>query len=130
MSVNRCVHVLSRLQRHINAQTARITAGSCRVGLRQHQAASMVCSREVSSNSSTPKPPDTSLFVPLSLSTEAPLEGSVGAELTQTLDKSAYTLFISGIVSSFCHKCCFLRCLFKKYTHIYVLLGDWGKQSQ
>uniref|UniRef100_A0A3P9K4L4 ATP-dependent RNA helicase SUPV3L1, mitochondrial n=1 Tax=Oryzias latipes TaxID=8090 RepID=A0A3P9K4L4_ORYLA len=91
MSVNRCVHVLSRLQRHIIAQTTRITAStsSCHVGFRQHQqATSVVCCREVSSNSSTPKPPDTSLFVPLSLSTEAPAEGSVGAELTQTLDKN------------------------------------------
>ncbi len=95
MSVNRCMYVLSRLQRHISPRTTRITAGSCHVSSsgacflhRQRQAGSAVCSRDVSSNSSTPKPPDTSLFVPVSLKTDPSADGGVGAELTQALDKS------------------------------------------
>lgn len=94
MSVNRCIYLLSRLQSHISTRTARITAGSCHVssgsGLshKQLQAGSVVCSRNVSSNSSSPKPPDTSLFVPVSLKTDSVLDGTVGAELTQPLDRS------------------------------------------
>ncbi|KAG8001480.1 ATP-dependent RNA helicase SUPV3L1 [Nibea albiflora] len=94
MSVSRCVSLFSRLQRRISAQSVRCTALSCHVSpgsvfLHQpHQAAAAVCSRNASSNSSSPKPPDTSLFVPVSLKSEAPEGGSVGAELTQPLDKS------------------------------------------
>ncbi|CAG5854446.1 unnamed protein product [Menidia menidia] len=94
MSVNRCAYLFSRIQRHINSRTTCITAGSCRSTtgsiplLRQHQAGSLVCCRNVSSNGSTAKPPDTSLFVPISLKTDAPADGSVGVELTQPLDKS------------------------------------------
>ncbi|XP_045888315.1 ATP-dependent RNA helicase SUPV3L1, mitochondrial [Micropterus dolomieu] len=94
MSVNRCVYLFSRFQRHIGTRAARTTAGSCHVssgsGLlhKQHQAASVACSRNVSSNSSSPKPPDTSLFVPVSLKTDSSVDGGVGAELTQPLDKS------------------------------------------
>ncbi|KAM9366958.1 ATP-dependent RNA helicase SUPV3L1, mitochondrial [Symphorus nematophorus] len=94
MSVNRCMYVLSRLQRHISTRTARITTGSCHVSSgssllhQQHPADSVVSSRNVSSKSSSPKPPDTSLFVPVSLKTELPVDGSVGAELTQPLDKN------------------------------------------
>ncbi|XP_030271442.1 ATP-dependent RNA helicase SUPV3L1, mitochondrial [Sparus aurata] len=92
MSLNRCMYLFSRLQRHISPRTARITAGSCHVpsGVlhKQHQAGSGVCSRHVSSNSSSPKPPDTSLFVPVPLKTDPAVDGSVGAELTQPLDKN------------------------------------------
>ncbi|XP_072236489.1 ATP-dependent RNA helicase SUPV3L1, mitochondrial [Leuresthes tenuis] len=94
MSVNRCAHLLARLQRHINTRTTGITAGSCRVTsgssllLKQHQAGAVVICRDGSSNSSSPKPPDTALFVPVSLKTDALAEDSVGAELTQPLDKN------------------------------------------
>ena len=43
--------------------------------------------KHVSSNSSS-RPPDTSLFVPLSVKSELTADASVGAELTQPLDKS------------------------------------------
>ncbi|XP_035508285.1 ATP-dependent RNA helicase SUPV3L1, mitochondrial [Morone saxatilis] len=94
MSVNRCLYLLPRLQRHISPRTARITAGVCpassgsSLSHRQHQAGSVVCSRKVSSNSSSPKPPDTSLFVPVSLKADSSVDGDVGAELTQPLDKN------------------------------------------
>ncbi|XP_022068980.2 ATP-dependent RNA helicase SUPV3L1, mitochondrial [Acanthochromis polyacanthus] len=90
MSVNRCVHLFSRLQRHINTRTSRITSGGCHVAsgsslLHKQQA---VSSRNVSSNNSSSKPPDTSLFVPVSLKTDLAVHGTVGAELTQPLDKN------------------------------------------
>lgn len=94
MSVNRCMYLFSRLHRHISPRTARITAANCYVSSgsvlsnKQHQAGTVVCSRHVSSNSSSPKPPDTSLFVPVSLKTDFSADGSVGAELTQPLDRS------------------------------------------
>lgn len=94
MSVNRCMYLFSRLHRHISPRTARITAANCYVSSgsvlsnKQHQAGTVVCSRHVSSNSSSPKPPDTSLFVPVSLKTDSSADGSVGAELTQPLDRS------------------------------------------
>ncbi|XP_070825449.1 ATP-dependent RNA helicase SUPV3L1, mitochondrial [Chaetodon trifascialis] len=94
MSVNRCMYLFSRLQSHISTRTARVTAGSCHVSSgsafshKQHQTGSVVCTRSVSSNSSSQKPLDTSLFVPVSLKTDSPVDGTVGAELTQPLDKS------------------------------------------
>ncbi|KAL7405973.1 hypothetical protein ABVT39_011128 [Epinephelus coioides] len=94
MSVNRCMYLFSRLHRHISPRTARNTAANCYVSSgsvlsnKQHQAGSVVCSRHVSSNSSSSKPPDTSLFVPVSLKTDSSADGSVGAELTQPLDRS------------------------------------------
>lgn len=96
MSVNRCVSLFSRVQRHISSQAAR-SAVSSRSGssLRQHQAAVVVCSRGVSSNNSSPKPPDTSLFVPVSLKAESSADGSVGAELTQPLDKNELLKFVN-----------------------------------
>ncbi|KAG7236004.1 hypothetical protein INR49_001402 [Caranx melampygus] len=90
MSVNRCMSAFSRLQRHINSRAARSASGSLRVSTgpgslrKQHQT---VCSRNVSSDSSPPKAPDTSLFVPVSLKAEPPVDGSVGLELSQPLDK-------------------------------------------
>ncbi|KAM7423954.1 hypothetical protein PAMA_000354 [Pampus argenteus] len=94
MSVNRCLRFLSRLQPHINPRTARIVAdsGSASSGSvlyhKQHPAGSVGRCRHASSNSSSPKPPDTSLFVPISLRTDPSVDGDVGAELTQPLDKS------------------------------------------
>ncbi|XP_014916571.1 ATP-dependent RNA helicase SUPV3L1, mitochondrial [Poecilia latipinna] len=95
MSANRTVYfVFSRLQRHFNTRTAHTTAGGCRVisGSRlllQHPLpGSAVCCRNVSSKSVPPKAPDTSLFVPVSLKTDDPADGTVGAELTQPLDKN------------------------------------------
>ncbi|XP_034536108.1 ATP-dependent RNA helicase SUPV3L1, mitochondrial [Notolabrus celidotus] len=94
MSANRCLYLFSRLQRHINPRTARIAASSCHVSSgsvflhKEHQAGSAVCSRNVSSNSSSAKPPDTSLFVPVSVKTDSSGDGGVGVELTQPLDKS------------------------------------------
>ncbi|XP_017274143.1 ATP-dependent RNA helicase SUPV3L1, mitochondrial [Kryptolebias marmoratus] len=91
MSVNRCVHLFSRLQRHLNTRTSRITAGGCRVTsgssllVQQYPTGSAVFCR---GNGSSPKPPDTSLFVPISLKTDDLDDGSVGAELTQPLDKN------------------------------------------
>ncbi|KAK2920307.1 ATP-dependent RNA helicase SUPV3L1, mitochondrial isoform X2 [Channa argus] len=94
MSVNRCMHLFSRLQRHINTRTPRIAAGGFHASSgtslldKQHQEGFVVCSRNVSSNKSPPKALDTSLFVPVSLKTDSTIEGSVGAELTQPLDKN------------------------------------------
>ncbi|XP_069549776.1 ATP-dependent RNA helicase SUPV3L1, mitochondrial [Brachyistius frenatus] len=94
MSVNRCLYLFSRLQRGVNTRATRITAGSLHVSPGssslhgRHQAGSVVCSRSVSSNSSSQKPPDTSLFVPVSLKTDSSADEGVGAELTQPLDKN------------------------------------------
>lgn len=94
MSATRCSLLFSRLQRHISSRAACTCAGRSHVspgvvsGHKKQQAASLTCIRNVSSNNSTPKPPDTSLFVPVSLKTDSALDGSVGAELSQPLDKS------------------------------------------
>uniref|UniRef100_A0A8C2WXE3 ATP-dependent RNA helicase SUPV3L1, mitochondrial n=1 Tax=Cyclopterus lumpus TaxID=8103 RepID=A0A8C2WXE3_CYCLU len=94
MSVNRCMYLFSRLQRHIRTRTTSTTAGTCHASSgsgflhKQRQAGSVVCSIHVSSNSSSQKPPDTSLFVPISLKTDCSGDGSVGLELTQPLHKS------------------------------------------
>ncbi|XP_027871664.1 ATP-dependent RNA helicase SUPV3L1, mitochondrial [Xiphophorus couchianus] len=95
MSANRTVYfVFSRLQCIFNTRTAHTTAGGCRVisGSRlllQHSLpGSAACCRNVSSKSVPPKAPDTSLFVPVSLKTDNPADGTVGAELTQPLDKN------------------------------------------
>lgn len=93
MSINRCVCVFSRLQRHISAQairvsgSAHVSAGSCRYVPNQ-ASGSGVCTRGFSNSSSSPKPPDTSLFVPVSLKVDRSTDGGVGAELTQPLDKN------------------------------------------
>ncbi|XP_061566845.1 ATP-dependent RNA helicase SUPV3L1, mitochondrial [Cololabis saira] len=94
MSLNRCRYLYSRFQRHIHSRTALVAACSCRQTsgsgflFKQHQASSVICCRHVSSDSSTPRPPDTSLFVPVALRSEAAADDSVGAELTQPLDKN------------------------------------------
>ncbi|XP_061820259.1 ATP-dependent RNA helicase SUPV3L1, mitochondrial [Nerophis lumbriciformis] len=91
MSVNRCLYLFSRLRRHVSTRAVRLTGSSCRVSsgnglLTKHPSSSVVSSR--SSTSSSSKAPDTSLFVPISLKTDVSADGSVGAELTQPLDKS------------------------------------------
>uniref|UniRef100_A0A3Q3ST10 ATP-dependent RNA helicase SUPV3L1, mitochondrial n=1 Tax=Mastacembelus armatus TaxID=205130 RepID=A0A3Q3ST10_9TELE len=95
MLVNRYMYLFSRFQRHINTNTTRITFGSCYLSSsgyvplhKKPQAGAVGCSRNVSSKSSHPKPPDTSLFVPVSVKTDSSVDGSVGAELTQPLDKN------------------------------------------
>ncbi|XP_068443110.1 ATP-dependent RNA helicase SUPV3L1, mitochondrial [Clinocottus analis] len=94
MSVNRYMYLFSRLQRHISTRTNRTAAGTCHASSgsgflhKQPQAGSVVCSRHVSSNSSSQRPPDTSLFVPISLKTDCSADGDVGLELTQPLDKA------------------------------------------
>ncbi|KAK5873840.1 hypothetical protein PBY51_018843 [Eleginops maclovinus] len=89
MSANRCLHLFSRLQRHIIPRAARCHASSGSVLLhRQHQDGSVVCSRKVSSDSFSSKPPDTSLFVPVSLKADTSEDGGVGVELTQPLDRT------------------------------------------
>ncbi|XP_072321212.1 ATP-dependent RNA helicase SUPV3L1, mitochondrial [Eucyclogobius newberryi] len=91
-SVNRCICAVSWLQRHISSRAARTSSGA------------YVCSgaalsvprpwtvpglfRARSSDSSSLKPLDTSLFVPLSLKTDSSSDSGVGAELTQPLDKN------------------------------------------
>ncbi|XP_051919392.1 ATP-dependent RNA helicase SUPV3L1, mitochondrial [Hippocampus zosterae] len=91
MSINRCLLVFSRLRRHVNTRTAHLARSSCHAYLgsvsshREHPMCAVVSSRNSSSSS---KPPDTSLFVPLTLKTDLSDEGSVGAELTQPLDKN------------------------------------------
>ncbi|KAF3832524.1 hypothetical protein F7725_026189, partial [Dissostichus mawsoni] len=88
MSANRCLHLFSRLQRHIIPRAARcpVSSGSSLLH-RQHQDGSVVSSRTVSSDSFSSKPPDTSLFVPVSLKADASEDGDVGVELTQPLDR-------------------------------------------
>lgn len=126
MSVNRCVYLLSRFQRHVNSRTTsfacscRLTSGSSFLH-KQHQLSSVVCCRDVSNNSSTPKPPDTSLFVPVSLRTDAPADGTVGAELTQPLDKSEKSHVT--VLSVFCGDLlCFVISLLNKICYLCQLL--------
>ncbi|XP_010768882.1 ATP-dependent RNA helicase SUPV3L1, mitochondrial-like [Notothenia coriiceps] len=89
MSANRCLHLFSRLQRHIIPRAARcpVSSGSALLH-RKHQDGSQVSSRTVSSDSFSSKPPDTSLFVPVSLKADASEDGDVGVELTQPLDRT------------------------------------------
>uniref|UniRef100_A0A669BTH4 ATP-dependent RNA helicase SUPV3L1, mitochondrial n=1 Tax=Oreochromis niloticus TaxID=8128 RepID=A0A669BTH4_ORENI len=54
----------------------------------QHRPSTVVWKRDVLSNSSSPKPPDTSFFVPVSLKADTSADGGVGIELTQPLDKN------------------------------------------
>uniref|UniRef100_A0A7N6FDJ2 ATP-dependent RNA helicase SUPV3L1, mitochondrial n=1 Tax=Anabas testudineus TaxID=64144 RepID=A0A7N6FDJ2_ANATE len=107
MSVNRCMRLFNRLQRQINTRSPRITAGSCHVSFgsgllhKQHQAGSVVCSRNVSSNKPPPKTPDTSLFIPVSLKMDSSIDWAVGEELTQPLDKIVSIFFDSHFIQLF-----------------------------
>ncbi|XP_077376089.1 ATP-dependent RNA helicase SUPV3L1, mitochondrial [Festucalex cinctus] len=90
MSVNRCLYLFSRFRRRVNARPAHLARSSCHafsgsVSLHgEYPMCAVVSSRKSSSSS---KPPDTSLFVPLTLKNDLSAEGSVGAELTKPLDK-------------------------------------------
>jgi len=101
MSVNRCVNIL-RLQRRVSALTVRSAGASpdsrlccgSPAGPQHHSpAASLSFSRAASFKSSPPVTPDTSLFVPLAFKADSCDDGSVGAELTQPLDKSELRVF-------------------------------------
>ncbi|XP_061670301.1 ATP-dependent RNA helicase SUPV3L1, mitochondrial isoform X1 [Syngnathoides biaculeatus] len=91
MSASGCLSLFSRLRHNVNTRTARMVTTSCRAASgpvslnREQPVCSVVCKRNCSSSS---KPPDTSLFVPLTLKMDLSPEGTVGAELTQPLDKS------------------------------------------
>ncbi|XP_077570273.1 ATP-dependent RNA helicase SUPV3L1, mitochondrial [Stigmatopora nigra] len=90
MSVNRCLQLFSRLCRHVNTRTARLARSSCHAssssGLLHRE--QPMCVAVNSRNSSSSRTPDTSLFVPVTLKTDLSPEWSVGAELSQNLDKS------------------------------------------
>lgn len=95
MSVNRCLFLFSRLRRHIHTRAPRSSNGGSPVSpasgllLRApYRPSPVISSKNLSSNNSTPKPPDTSLFVPLPLKPDSSADGVVGAELTQPLDKN------------------------------------------
>lgn len=97
MSANRYSRLLFRLQRHFSSRAACTCAGRSHESggvvpiHNKQQADSGICFRNFSSNTSTPKPPDTSLFVPVSLKVDSSLDGGVGAELSKPLDRSEYT---------------------------------------
>lgn len=88
-SVNRCVCAFSRLHRHISSPAARISAcAHVYAGSVPHLWASYGTStRALSTGGSSPKQPNTSLFVPVTLNEDS-TDGGVGAELTQPLEKS------------------------------------------
>ncbi|XP_075880210.1 ATP-dependent RNA helicase SUPV3L1, mitochondrial [Nelusetta ayraudi] len=94
MSATRCSLLLSRLQRHISSRAACTCAGRSHASSgvvsvhKKQQAASGICLRNFSSDNSAPKPPDTSLFVPVSLKIDSSLDGGVGAELSKPLDRN------------------------------------------
>lgn len=87
-SVNRCVCAFSRLQRHISSSRISSWAHVCTGSAPHLWTGSGTSTRALSAGSSSPKPPDTSLFVPVSLKADSSKDGGVGAELTQPLDKS------------------------------------------
>ncbi|XP_034044385.1 ATP-dependent RNA helicase SUPV3L1, mitochondrial [Thalassophryne amazonica] len=75
MSVKRCVPLLCRLRRHISCRVSAVS------GFKHH-------SRNHSENGSSIRPPDTSLFMPVTLKTNSSADSGVGAELSQALDKN------------------------------------------
>uniref|UniRef100_A0A9J8CF13 ATP-dependent RNA helicase SUPV3L1, mitochondrial n=2 Tax=Cyprinus carpio TaxID=7962 RepID=A0A9J8CF13_CYPCA len=87
MSVNRCVYLLSRshIRYRVCASTAAVANNTTLHPTRR--TFEKLSSRHSSSNSSS-RPLDTSLFVPLTLKSDAGGDGTVGEELTQPLDKS------------------------------------------
>ncbi|XP_061084870.1 ATP-dependent RNA helicase SUPV3L1, mitochondrial [Conger conger] len=90
MSAHRCMVLLSRARPLIKNISLRksTTAMLDHWGSGQfHRGLSVVVSsRKVSSNSSS-RPPDTSLFIPLDIKSDATNDGTIGVELTQPLDK-------------------------------------------
>ncbi|KTG33262.1 hypothetical protein cypCar_00001559 [Cyprinus carpio] len=87
MSVHRCVYLLSRS--HIRYRVcARTAAVANNTTLRPTRRTSENVSSRHSSSYSSSRPPDTSLFVPLTVKSDEVSNGSVGEELTQPLDRS------------------------------------------
>ncbi|MGH0127912.1 UNVERIFIED_CONTAM: hypothetical protein FKN15_032742 [Acipenser sinensis] len=96
MSLKRCLFLLSRAPNRascLRSTVAVLGKGSAGASAVQRHCtgetgASGFISCRNASSSSTAKPPDTSLFVPLHVKATDNGEGSIGAELTQPLDKS------------------------------------------
>ncbi|XP_076012349.1 ATP-dependent RNA helicase SUPV3L1, mitochondrial [Genypterus blacodes] len=89
MSVNRCMYLIPRLRRHFRTRTFKLSSGVTDAHACHASAGpSVFCRRPLSSDGSSSKPPDTSLFVPVSLRVDVAEDWSVGAELTQPLDKA------------------------------------------
>ncbi|XP_046885189.1 ATP-dependent RNA helicase SUPV3L1, mitochondrial [Hypomesus transpacificus] len=95
MSVNRCMFIFSRVPHRIRAisvQNRNVLDSRARhvasVALFKHPPTGHLSPRKHVSSNSSSRPPDTSLFVPLSVKSELTADASVGAELTQPLDKS------------------------------------------
>lgn len=87
-SVNRCVCAFSRLQRHISAQARVSCCAHVFSGSAPHLWSGSGTATRSHSTRGSSKPPDTSLFVPVSLKADANTDGSVGQELTQPLDRA------------------------------------------
>ncbi|CAL1603936.1 unnamed protein product [Knipowitschia caucasica] len=83
-SVKRCACVFSRLQRHLSSRAVR-TSGCAVLSVPRPWAE---VGTSIRARSTVAKPPDTSLFVPVSLKTDDSADVGVGVELTQPLDKS------------------------------------------
>lgn len=91
MSINRCLCLFTRAQRRLSAPSLRSSSSlleSRVVAIPKQSADGSSSSRRTVSSNSSSRPPDTSLFVPLNLKVDLAGDGSVGAELTQPLDKS------------------------------------------
>ncbi|KAL2083243.1 hypothetical protein ACEWY4_021016 [Coilia grayii] len=92
MSLNRCMLALSRVtvQHRFTLRTVPATTGVHKWTIPVQSQENGLCGvfqrRSISSGSS-PRPPDTSLFVPVSRKTEMAEDGSVGLELSQPLEK-------------------------------------------
>ncbi|XP_062375764.1 ATP-dependent RNA helicase SUPV3L1, mitochondrial [Sardina pilchardus] len=95
MSVNLCILALSRIpiKHRVRNVTAPLSATVHRLWtthpvnyVQENGLLGGSQKRNVSSNSSS-RPPDTSLFVPISVKGETDGDGSIGLELTQPLDK-------------------------------------------
>lgn len=96
MSVHRCVYFLTRthLQRRACAITSRCAAAAV-FNPNGHVLGSSSVRRSASSSGSSWRPPDTSLFIPLAVKSDAAEDGAVGAELTRALDKGKRCCVIS-----------------------------------
>lgn len=86
-SVNRCVCAFSRLQRHISSQARLSGCAHVYTASASHLWTGSGTSPR-SHSTRTPKPPDTSLFVPVAVKADSYTDGGVGVELTQPLNKS------------------------------------------
>lgn len=100
MSVNRCILALSRV--HVKHRIHNVTVPlpaittahklwtTRPVHLQKNGLYGCSQRRNASSNSSS-HPPDTSLFVPISIKSETAGDGSIGLELSEPLDKGNVT---------------------------------------